>query len=80
MKTRVQKWGHSLAVRIPKSFAVEAGLSHDAIVDVALVDGKLVVTPLAPPAFTLEHLLAGISAENLHSEQDTGSAVGNEVW
>jgi mRNA interferase MazF len=26
MKTRVQKWGNSLALRIPKSFAVEAGL------------------------------------------------------
>jgi antitoxin component of MazEF toxin-antitoxin module len=26
MKTRVQKWGNSLALRIPKSFAMEAGL------------------------------------------------------
>ena len=25
MKTRVQKWGNSLALRIPKSFAEEAG-------------------------------------------------------
>jgi antitoxin MazE len=80
MKTRVQKWGHSLAMRIPKSFAIEAGLTHDTVVDVAFVDGKLVVTPLAPSPFTLEHLLAEVTTDNLHSEQDLGSAVGHEVW
>ena len=80
MKTRVQKWGHSLAVRIPKSFATEAGLAQDSVVDVALVNGKLVVTPLAPSRFSLEHLLAAVTSENLHGEQDTGSAVGDEVW
>ena len=30
MKSRVQKWGNSLALRIPKSFAVEAGLARTA--------------------------------------------------
>lgn len=79
MKTRVQKWGHSLALRIPKSFAIEAGLDQDAEVDVALVDGKLIVTPLRAPAFTLEQLLTGITDANRHDELDTGPAVGNEV-
>ena len=80
MKTRVQKWGHSLALRIPKSFATEAGLDQDAVVDVTLVDGKLIVTPLTPSRFTLEHLLATVTTDNLHTEQDMGSPVGNEVW
>ena len=80
MKTRVQKWGHSLALRIPKSFAIEAGLAQDAEVDVALVEGKLIVTPLFTPAFTLEQLLAGITDDNRHAEQDTGPAMGNEAW
>jgi antitoxin MazE len=80
MRTRVQKWGHSLAVRIPAAFAREAGLDHDAVVDVALIDGKLIVTPLAAPLFTLDNLLAGITTDNLHSEQDTGSAIGSEAW
>jgi antitoxin MazE len=80
MKTRIQKWGNSLALRIPKSFALETGLDHDALVDVALVDGKLVVTPLLTPAISLEALLAGITDDNLHGEHDTGVARGNEVW
>ena len=80
MKTRIQKWGNSLALRIPKSFAVETGLDQDAIVDVALVDGKLIVTPLPAPSLTLEQLLAGITDENRHAEYDTGEAVGTEGW
>jgi antitoxin MazE len=80
MKTRIQKWGNSLALRIPKSFALETGLDKDVLVDVALVNGKLVVTPLLTSAISLEALLAGITNDNLHDEQDTGVAVGNEVW
>lgn len=45
MKTRVQKWGNSLAVRIPKSFAAEAGLHANASVELSLVDGALVLFP-----------------------------------
>ena len=40
MKTRVQKWGNSLALRIPKSFAVEAGLRANAAVELSLVEGR----------------------------------------
>ena len=80
MKTRVQKWGHSLALRLPKSFATEAGISQDAFVDITLVEGKLIVTVLPPAPFTLESLLAGVTSNNLHSEQDVGLAVGNEAW
>ena len=45
MKTRVQKWGNSLALRIPKSFADEAGLQKETSVEISLADGKIVVTP-----------------------------------
>jgi antitoxin MazE len=80
MKTRVQKWGNSLALRIPKSFALEAGLDQGAEVDVALVAGKLIVTPLFTPAFTLTQLLAGITDDNRHAELNTDPAMGNEAW
>ena len=79
MKTRIQKWGNSLALRIPKPFAVDAGLEPDTTIELCLVDGKLVITPLAEP-FALEALLAGITADNLHEEINTGPAVGNESW
>jgi antitoxin MazE len=79
MKGRIQKWGNSLAVRIPKAVAVEAGLGEDAVVDLALVKGKLVVTPQPGPV-SLEKLLAGVTSANRHHEFDFGSPAGGEAW
>jgi antitoxin MazE len=78
MKTRVQKWGNSLVLRIPKSFATEAGLHANADVELSLVEGTLVVQPLAPRPPTLDELLGGITGDNCPSEWDTGAAVGKE--
>ncbi len=80
MKTRVQKWGNSLALRIPKSFAAEAGLQADAAVELSLVEGTLVVQAITPQPLTLDELLRGITDENLPGEWNTGPAVGKEVW
>ncbi len=80
MRTRVQKWGNSLALRIPKSFATEVGLQRESSVEVSLVNGKLVITPVTKPKLTLKQLLAKVTKENLHHEVDTGPATGNETW
>jgi len=80
MLTKVQKWGNSLALRIPKAFALDAQLVNDSFVEISIVDGQIIITPVAAPSWTLEELLAGISKNNIHHEVDTGAAVGNEVW
>ena len=80
MKTRVQKWGNSLALRIPKSFAAEAQLREDTPVELSLIKGKLVVQPLAEEPLTLDDLLRSVTDQNLHGEWDTGPAAGKEVW
>ncbi|HLN02418.1 MAG TPA: AbrB/MazE/SpoVT family DNA-binding domain-containing protein [Bryobacteraceae bacterium] len=80
MKTRVQKWGNSLALRIPKSFAAEAGLRANGDVELSFVEGALIVRPVAPQPPTLDELLRGITDNNMPSDWDTGPAVGKEVW
>ena len=80
MKTRIQKWGNSLALRIPKSFATEVGLQRETSVEISLANGKLVITPIAKPKLILKQLLAKVTKGNLHHEVDTGAAVGNETW
>ena len=80
MKTRVQKWGNSLALRIPKSFANEVELQRDTSVEVSIANGKIVITPIAKPKLSLRQLLAKVNKTNLHREVDTGAAVGNERW
>lgn len=80
MITRVHKWGNSLALRIPKSFADEVGLQTDSSVEVSLADGKLVIAPITQSQFALKQLLAQVTDENLHHEVETGGALGNEAW
>ena len=73
MKTRIQKWGNSLAVRIPKSFATDAGLHANAAVDLSLVKGSIVVKPLAPQPLSLKELLRGVTDDNLPGEWDANA-------
>jgi antitoxin MazE len=80
MLTHIQKWGNSLALRIPQSVAREIGLSQDSSVEISLVDGKLVIAPVIKRKLTLAKLLAQVTDENIHHEVDTGSAVGREAW
>ncbi|MBI5528577.1 MAG: AbrB/MazE/SpoVT family DNA-binding domain-containing protein [Deltaproteobacteria bacterium] len=79
MHARVQKWGNSLAVRIPRPFAADAGLDENSEVDISLKGESLVVKPLVRTP-SLKTLLAGITDENIHQELDTGAPVGNEAW
>lgn len=80
MQTRVQRWGNSLALRIPKALADEAGLKDDSPVHLTLRDKQLVIEALVQEPLSLDILLAQITAENLHREVDTGPAVGGEIW
>ncbi|MEO7794844.1 MAG: AbrB/MazE/SpoVT family DNA-binding domain-containing protein [Thermoanaerobaculia bacterium] len=80
MNAKIQKWGNSLGLRIPKPFADQVGLEAQGEVELTLVHGTLVIRPLQPPAFTLEGLLAGVTKRNRHDEVESGAPVGREGW
>ena len=80
MLTRVQKWGNSLGVRIPRGLAEEVGLVAGTEVSLRSKDGQLVVKPALPTRLSLDDLLAGVSESNIHSSADTGSAIGAEIF
>ena len=63
MRAKVQKWGNSLAIRIPKPVALEVGLSVDREIDMSIQKGALVLS-LAKPTYTLAELVAGITRAN----------------
>ncbi len=79
MQTKVQKWGNSLALRIPKSFALNIDIKQNEFVDLSISDGKLIITPITAKEYSLKELLAGVSEDNLHKEFDTGIPVGKEL-
>ncbi|MFZ4526515.1 MAG: AbrB/MazE/SpoVT family DNA-binding domain-containing protein [Chlorobium sp.] len=80
MLTKVQKWGNSLALRIPKNWALEARLENNSEVEISLVEGKHVITPVVTTKQELAHQLSGVTEDNLHNECDTGDATGKENW
>ena len=81
MKTKVQKWGNSLALRIPKAFAEGAAVVAGSTVELSLdPEGRLIVSPLRPGIYELEELLAGVTAENIHDELWADLPRGREVW
>lgn len=80
MKTRVQKWGNSLTLRIPKPLADHIGISEGSPVSITLRGEELVVAAAAPPPLKLSDLLAQVTEHNLHGEVDTEPAVGREAW
>jgi antitoxin MazE len=80
MHTRIQKWGNSLAVRIPKIFADEINLEVDTNVEIIREGNKIIICPLRRPKLKLEDLLEGITEENRHEEIKTGPPVGREIW
>jgi antitoxin MazE len=76
----ITRWGHSLAIRIPKPFAEQLDWQENTELVPSIVDGKLVLEAAAAPAYDLQDLVSGITPENLHTEIGTGSAIGNEAW
>jgi antitoxin MazE len=80
MRSKIQMWGNSLALRIPKPFAIEAGLDRDTAVEISLKQGKLVISKATQDEYSLTELLNAINSENIHREVDFGTSAGNEVW
>jgi antitoxin MazE len=80
MRVQIQKWGNSLALRIPKPFAEEAAVREGTSVDLSIVEGKLVAVPDVKSRYTLKQLLSKVTKDNLHKEVSFGRAVGREGW
>jgi antitoxin MazE len=80
MQTRIQKWGNSLGLRIPRSFAAEAKVEEGSTVDVSVEHGCLRVRPIRARRYVLRELLRRVTPQNLHDEVLTGGPVGRESW
>jgi antitoxin MazE len=75
----VQKWGNSLAVRIPRSLAGQIDVEEGTAVELCVRDGELIVRPNRSPKLSLGALLENCKPSQLHGETDFGNDVGREV-
>ena len=79
MIATVQKWGNSLALRIPSALAKDVDLRQGSVVEVAAVKGEIIVTPKKERRLSLTQMLRAVTKGNRHSEADWGQAVGREI-
>jgi antitoxin MazE len=80
MKAKIQKWGNSLGIRIPRSLAEETSVESDSLVDISSRNGKIIISPCRKKSISLRQLLSKVTRENLHDEVMTGDPVGKEAW
>lgn len=82
MRRNVQKWGNSLAVRIPAPMALECGLTPGATVEMESDGERIVLTPRRSKVrrYDLRHLVAQITRANRPVPTEFGRRRGREVW
>lgn len=80
MITKIQKWGNSLGLRIPKNIAQVAEVEEGTTVDLKLKDGRLILKPVKHRTYDLKDLLAKVTPQNIHGEMESGEPIGREVW
>lgn len=81
MRVHFSRWGNSLALRIPAPTLRDIGAREGMQADLAIEDGRLIVTPVPDrPSYTLEELVKGITRDNLHEDLYGEAAFGSEEW
>jgi len=80
MQTKIQKWGNSLGLRIPRSLAAEAQVEEGSAVNLSVEKGRLLVRPLQTRKYALSALLRKVNPRNLHGEVAMGKPAGREAW
>lgn len=79
MVAKAQKWGNSLAVRLPKAMAEECGIEADSPIEIVREENCIIIRPVTRKEMSLESLLSRITEDNIHSEVATGKPAGKEI-
>jgi antitoxin MazE len=80
MTTKIQKWGNSLAVRIPSEFAENLNWQAGSVVGFEQLGNKIIITSNRPK-YTLEDMMKGITKKNRHKlVWPDDKQRGREIW
>ncbi len=80
MHVTAQKWGNSLAIRIPKAYTTNANIEEGTVIDLAFDNGCIIMKPILKKKKTLDEFLSLVTSENIHAETQPGNIVGREIW
>jgi len=80
MTTKIQKWGNSLAVRIPNEFAENLNLQAGSTVSFKQTEDRIMIIP-SRQEYSVEDMLKGISKKNRHKSMwPNDKPRGKEIW
>ncbi len=80
MTTKIQKWGNSLAVRIPNEFAKNLNWSEGVLVGFEQSGDKMIITS-NHPEYTVEQMVKSITKKNSHKlVWPDDKPRGKEIW
>jgi len=80
METRIQKWGNSLGVRLPKELTKEVNFAEGVCVDVEKEKMGILIKHCKRKTPKLIDLVRNIKVQNVHKEVDWGNSSGKEIW
>lgn len=80
MQTKVQKWGNSYAVRLPRAVVRESGLREGEPLEIEASGRQIRLRRAARADYPLEQLVKRIRKANRHEEADFGAPQGREAW
>jgi len=80
MLTRVQKWGNSQGLRLPKHVLEQADIGIGESVEIIPQDGQIVVKKTRKRKFDLLELVSRMPSDYKAHEEDFGKPVGREEW
>lgn len=78
--TRIQKWGNSYGLRIPKRILDDLAIQPDTQLEIRQEGDRIIITPVSERDRQLQLLLAQITSDNLPGELDWGNSRGGEAW
>ena len=81
MRTKAQKWGNSLAVRLPRAIAAKIGLRAGDELEIEVAGDRVVLRrPRGKPRYLLDELVRAIRSRERYREEDFGERRGREAW
>lgn len=78
MKSRLQKWGNSNGIRIPKKIIEDLNIKEDEILNLEIEDNRLIITKSKRKSF--DEITKNYSGSYVCEEYEPYKKVGNELW
>jgi antitoxin MazE len=80
MLAKVQRWGNTQGVRLPKHVLESADISVGDVIEVIPLEGQIFIKKLSTRKFDLREMVSRMPHRHMVHEEGFGGPVGKEEW